>query len=133
MVGKAKAALKPETSASAHPFSGRHFLASYLECNPEALENPAGLRECLRNAIKASGATLLGLNEHIFPAGGMTIVALLAESHASIHTYPEHRACFVDFFTCGSKTSIEDFDAVIRAYLQPGEVAAQTEMRGQAQ
>ncbi len=70
-------------------------------------------------AVKASGATLLNSVEHIFPPDGMTAVVLLSESHASIHTYPEHRSCFVDIFTCGTTCKVEAFDAVLRSFLRP--------------
>jgi S-adenosylmethionine/arginine decarboxylase-like enzyme len=59
----------------------------------------------------------------------MTAVLLLAESHASIHTYPEHQACFVDLFTCGRACSAERFDAVLRQYLRPASVQRRTMLR----
>ena len=59
----------------------------------------------------------------------MTLVALLSESHASIHTYPEHNSCFVDLFTCGLSFHAERFDAVMRAYLSPSQVEVDTLIR----
>ena len=51
----------------------------------------------------------------------MTI--LLSESHASIHTYPEHGKCFIDLFTCGDKCNHEEFNETVKAYLKPKKVA----------
>jgi S-adenosylmethionine decarboxylase len=51
----------------------------------------------------------------------MTI--LLSESHASIHTYPEHGKCFVDLFTCGDKCDHNVFNEVMQEYLKPRKVA----------
>ena len=69
--------------------------------------------------MAASGATILQSVRHVFEPDGMTAVVLLSESHASIHTYPEHRACFVDIFTCGSRCEVEAFDGVLRDFLKP--------------
>lgn len=106
-------------------FFGRHLLASYTGCDPASLADEAGLMAAMRAAVDASGATLLNSIEHSFDPSGMTAVMLLAESHASIHTYPEHRACFVDLFTCGRGFSALRFDAVLRKYLRPSGVRRQ--------
>ncbi|MBY0408008.1 MAG: adenosylmethionine decarboxylase, partial [Rickettsiales bacterium] len=104
--------------AKAHVFWGRHFFASYTGCAEEKLSGEQ-LLDAMRNAIAASGASLISDEVHNFPNGGMTAVFLLQESHASVHTYPEHGACFVDLFTCGESTRSEEFDAVLRAFLKP--------------
>ena len=102
-----------------HEFFGRHMIASYVGCDPAALEDHRGLLNAFRNAISASGATLLGELSHEFSPRGMTAIMLLSESHASIHTYPEQQGCFVDLFTCGRSCSAERFDAVLREHLRP--------------
>lgn len=94
-------------------------MASYLDCDPAALRNYAGLRKTLRAAARASGATIMGWTEHIYQPQGYTLVLMLSESHTSIHTYPEHNACFVDLFTCGTSCHPEPFDAILREYLRP--------------
>lgn len=100
-------------------FVGRHFLASYLDCDPAALRDYPGLRKTLRAAAEASGAIIMGSTEHIYQPQGYTLVLMLSESHTSIHTYPEHNACFVDLFTCGISCHAEPFDAVLREFLRP--------------
>ena len=112
------------------PFQGRHLFGSYLGCDPVALRDFAGLRKAMGEAVSASGATLLNTVEHIFPPDGITILMLLSESHASIHTYPEHGACFVDLFTCGMRCSGERFDELLRAYLRPAEAEVSFADRG---
>lgn len=106
-------------------FFGRHLLASYMGCHAAALADRAGLLAAMKSAVAASGATLLNSIEHSFTPSGMTAVMLLSESHASIHTYPEHQACFVDLFTCGRGCNAERFDAVLRQYLRPSGVRRQ--------
>lgn len=112
-------------------FSGKHFFASYLECDSKALADLNGMMDAMDEAVKASGATILAITPHVFPPNAITAVYLLSESHASIHTYPEHSACFVDIFTCGDSCSAEKFDSVLRAYLRPKQVNARHFLRSQ--
>lgn len=110
-------------------FAGKHFLASYLDCDRKAIADLSNLLQAMDNAVKKSGATILSHTPYIFPPNGLTIVYLLSESHASLHTYPEHGACFVDLFTCGDHCSAEAFDTALREYLQPKEVSARLFLR----
>lgn len=112
-----------------YKFAGKHFIASYMDCDPEAMANLDLLVQAMDQAVVASGATILNKTAHVFPGNNsipnaITIVYLLSESHASLHTYPEHSACFVDLFTCGESCSSERFDACFRAYLKPQNVNA---------
>ena len=102
-----------------HLFYGKHFTASYLECDEEAVRDNEGVRHALLEATEASQARVLGYIEYEFVPQGFTMAILLSESHATIHTYPEHRACFVDLFTCGEGCCSRGFDEVMRKYLQP--------------
>lgn len=102
-----------------YDFIGRHLITSYSDCNQTALCDQGKLVAVMKEAVQASGATLLHCVEHLFPSGGFTAVMLLAESHASIHTYPEHGACFVDLFTCGLSCNAEKFDSIMCGYLRP--------------
>ncbi len=112
-------------------FKGVHFLASYCECDSNALEDVDGLYDAMQRAVVECGATVLQSSHYIFPPNGMTMVVLLSESHASIHTYPEHRACFVDLFTCGDKCSAEKFDAVLQDYLKPKKIGQRILLRNE--
>ena len=116
-------------SLEQHQFAGKHFLASYLDCNPSALTNLDALLLAMDDAVKASGATILNRSEHIFPPSGITVVYTLSESHASIHTYPEFGACFVDLFTCGDNCASPPFDRALREYLEPQTVNARQFLR----
>ncbi len=112
-------------------FTGTHFVASYTECNEDALSNIENLHAAMEKAAKESGATILQSIHHVFPPDGFTMVILLSESHASIHTYPEHQSCFIDLFTCGNKCSHEAFDASLRSYLKPKNVSSEVLIRGE--
>lgn len=107
------------SSSEEHAFRGKHFMASYLDCDPEAILALDALRYVMTAAVEASNANILAINSHEFIGGGITIVYLLSESHASIHTYPEENSCFVDLFTCGDDCSYTPFDEILRWYLRP--------------
>jgi len=105
-----------------YQFLGRHLVVSYHGCDHKALTDVKKLSEKMREASKACGAQVLNSMDYYFPGDGLTMVCLLSESHASIHTYPEYDACFVDLFTCGTNCSAEKFDAVMQEYLKPKDV-----------
>ena len=118
-----------EQEESPYKFRGVHFLVSYCDCDIEALTDVDNLAQAMNNAVQECGATILETSSWVFPPNGFTMVLLLSESHASIHTYPEHGACFVDLFTCGDKCSAEKFDAFMRSYLKPKVVSRRTLIR----
>jgi S-adenosylmethionine decarboxylase len=108
--------------AVAHEFRGHHLIVSYKGCNTMALSDIGKLKEVFEDAVKASGATVLSSAAHVFAPDGLTMVILLSESHASIHTYPEYNACFIDLFTCGEKCDPTQFELILACYLRPQEV-----------
>ena len=87
--------------------SGTHLIAELVGCNQEALNNEEFLREKLREAAQTAGATVLSVHSHKFTPVGVTAFALLAESHISIHTWPELGYAAVDAFTCGQSMRTE--------------------------
>lgn len=79
---------------------GTHLIADLHGCR--GLDDAALIEAALRDAVARIGATLVGLHLHGFGEGaGVTGVAMLAESHLSIHTWPEHRYAAIDVFVCG--------------------------------
>jgi S-adenosylmethionine decarboxylase len=106
-----------------HEFRGKHLVADYLECDMDALADETKLMQMMLEAVQKCGAQILNHSCYVFPGHGLTMTILLSESHASIHTYPEHGKCFVDLFTCGDKCHHEIFNDCIQAYLKPKKVA----------
>ena len=111
-------------------FVGLHLLASYEACDLDALMNPEALLKAMEEGVVLAGASVINTVSHTFPGGGFTALVLLAESHASIHTYPEHKSCFVDIFTCGTRCIPENFDMQMRKYFKPARVSSNTILRG---
>lgn len=120
---------EPKAITQTYAFHGTHFMASYKECDVEALTNIEKLVQVLETAVHASGATILRSECVPFDGGGCTATLILSESHASIHTYPEHKSCFVDLFTCGSHCSWVPFDKILQQYLKPLEVEKKVSIR----
>lgn len=83
---------------------GRHCIAELYDGCPEKLNSERFIRAVLTEAAKRAGATLLSLTSHKFTPQGVTALALLSESHLSIHTWPELGYAAVDAFTCGAHT-----------------------------
>jgi len=119
-----------EATGKKFEFTGRHFIANYFGCNHAAICNHTGLVEAMSKGVEASGATLLRIIEHAFLPSGFTALLLLSESHASIHTYPECDACFVDLFTCGQSCIAEKFHSVLQEYLRPAGCLRKIWLRG---
>ena len=79
----------------------KHLLLELYNCDFEKLNDESFLRCTLNRAAKLANATVLNLISNKFEPQGVTAIALLAESHISIHTWPESNYSAVDIFTCG--------------------------------
>ena len=79
----------------------KHLLLELYRCDCEKLNDESYLRCILNKAAKLANATVLNLISNKFEPQGATAIALLAESHISIHTWPESNYSAVDIFTCG--------------------------------
>jgi len=79
----------------------KHLLLELYRCDCEKLNDESFLRCTLNRAAKFANATVLNLISNKFEPQGVTAIAFLAESHISIHTWPESNYSAVDIFTCG--------------------------------
>jgi S-adenosylmethionine decarboxylase len=99
--------------------TGTHLIVDFRGCT--RLDDPQHIERVLRAAVEAAGATLLGLHLHHFgPHLGVTGVALLAESHLSIHTWPETGYAAIDIFLCGPGKGLDEAFATLKAMMTPG-------------
>lgn len=93
---------------SAGPITlGHHWIVDLHGCPSELLDDHDQIRAWLKDTTERYGLTLLNLVSNRFEPQGVTAVGLLAESHMSIHTWPEHGYAAVDIFTCGSDKNLE--------------------------
>ena len=82
-------------------YKSKHYLLELYRCDYEKLNDESFLRCTLNNAAKLANAKVLNLISNKFEPQGVTAIALLAESHLSVHTWPEAHYSAVDIFTCG--------------------------------
>jgi S-adenosylmethionine decarboxylase len=90
---------------------GRHLLLELHDCSSEILNSLETVKAALVEAAKRAEATIIDVVFHEFNPFGISGVVVIAESHLSIHTWPEYRYAAVDIFSCGDT-------------LKPGEAAS---------
>jgi S-adenosylmethionine decarboxylase len=101
---------------SAYKAEGVHLLADLSGVAPDLLADCAAIEALLRQAAQAAGARILHSHFHAFGPGlGVTGVVLLAESHISIHTWPEQGFAAADIFMCGSSEPRRALDVLKQA------------------
>jgi S-adenosylmethionine decarboxylase len=82
---------------------GTHLIVEVTNCNADVLNDEPFLHTLLLKACKFGGAGIISSQSHKFKPHGVTILVLLSESHASMHTWPECGYLALDCFTCGKK------------------------------
>ena len=86
----------------------KHILFTLKGCKKELLDDEEFVKEVIYMAAHKCRSTLISLDSYKFDPQGVTCVAMLAESHISIHTWPEKSMAVCDIFTCGEHTKPED-------------------------
>lgn len=109
---------------------GRHVIADFQGVSQKVLDDYDFLRSALHEAALACGATVVGEQFNKFEPQGVTGVLVLAESHLSIHTYPEHSFCAIDCYTCGTEVDPEKAFRHLVSILKPKRVYKRGLMRG---
>ena len=105
---------------------GKHCILELYDCDVNKLNDEAFIRTSINAAAKLAGATLINLITYRFEPQGVTGLALLAESHISIHTWPEKGYAAVDVFTCGDHTMPEKACEVLRQELMASKFSLRT-------
>lgn len=82
---------------------GRHLIVEYVDCDRAVLDDLSSLEKSMTQAVRLSGATIVKSSFHRYNPQGVSGVVVIAESHMSIHTWPEYGYAAVDFFTCGEE------------------------------
>ena len=109
-------------------YAGTHLLIDLIGAS--RLNDLTIVEDALRRAVAATGATLLDLELHHFsPQGGISGVAILAESHMSIHTWPETAFAAVDIFLCGHCDAYQVIP-ILKDIFQPDSVQVSEHKRG---
>ena len=108
--------------------AGAHLIIDLYDA--KKLDDIGHIEAALRQCVEASGATLLHIHLHHFePNGGVSGVAVLAESHISVHTWPEKGFAAFDVFMCGNAEPRKALDVFKRVF-EPGRVVVGEHKRG---
>jgi S-adenosylmethionine decarboxylase len=110
---------------------GRHLLLDLYEVQDPRLGCVDSMTALFEKLLDECGFHRLGIRSKQFPGenAGLTLMVLLSESHASIHTYPEHAYAAVDVFSCGN-ADLQLFVSRLIDALQPGSVEQSEHARG---
>ena len=106
-VSKKNQTLSSDSNDQKLNHQSKHFILELYGCDYEKLNDESFLRCTLNRAAKLANASVLNLISNKFEPQGVTAIALLAESHISIHTWPESNYSAVDIFTCGQNMKPE--------------------------
>jgi len=112
-------------------FAGTHLLIDFW--GADNLTDLDLMETCFRKCVDVCGATLLHIHMHHFtPNGGISGVAVLAESHISVHTWPERGYAAFDIFMCGAAQP-EKAIPVLKSAFKPSSVTISEQLRGLTQ
>jgi len=109
-------------------YLGNHLLVELYECDSKKLNDLGKLEMVLKEAVRISGATALKASFHQFAPQGVSGVIIIAESHFTIHTWPEYGYAALDIFTCGQSVDSQKALDYIEKELNVKTVSV-TEMR----
>jgi S-adenosylmethionine decarboxylase len=109
-------------------FAGTHLIIEVIE--GQGLDDEARIQQAFRDCVTSCGATLLHIHTHKFSPQGVSGVAVLAESHISVHTWPEIGYGAFDVFMCGDAQPWRAVDVLRRAF-SAGEVRVKELLRGE--
>ncbi len=105
---------------------GRHVFGNLYGVDPKLLWDRKLLEELVIEAAKAGKMNLVDVRSWSFPGkhGGVSVIALVVESHIAIHTWPEYSYATVDVYTCGSASDPFEAFKLIVSRLKPERVVA---------
>ena len=96
---------------------GRHALLDLYDCDQALLDDLDFLRDLFLKTAKQLQCTLVQECFHRYAPHGVSGVLVIAESHLSVHTWPEHGYCAVDLYTCGDPSELDRMPALLGAAL----------------
>lgn len=111
-------------------YLGRQIMAELFDCDEGALRDLAYVRKAMEKAAEAAKVTVVQSAFHKFGDLGVSGVLVIAESHLSIHTWPEYRYAAIDLFTCGEKAKPEGALKVLAKSLNSRRVVSRVVLRG---
>lgn len=109
---------------------GIQHILEFIDCKPDLLNRRKTLEAILEEGIEEAGLHSVRVKSHKFEPVGVTVMAIISESHISIHTYPEARHASIDIFTCSDGEKHATLIEFLKERLQPSEVKSLKINRG---
>lgn len=100
-----------------HPSLGRHLTLDAIGCDTARLRSPEHVAASMRAMAQAARVTEIACHLHPYAPQGVSGVLIIAESHITVHTWPEHGFAAADVFTCGEALPTEAIAAALRESL----------------
>ncbi|MCB0283714.1 MAG: adenosylmethionine decarboxylase [Calditrichaeota bacterium] len=110
---------------------GRHMLLELYGCPVAVLNDENVIDEILTTVVDEVNATLVSKSFHHFSPYGVSGVVVIAESHITVHTWPEHNYAAVDVFTCDAKIDYDLVEKLLSEKFQSEKHVARTIARGE--
>jgi S-adenosylmethionine decarboxylase len=109
---------------------GYHLMMEFYGCDSEKINSRKFLHQAVKTAVKQVGLTNLGSRFYQFDPQGVTGFTLLAQSHISLHTWPEYGYLVLDIFTCGDQKQADRLADHFLERLHPARVNRQVLRKG---
>jgi S-adenosylmethionine decarboxylase len=110
---------------------GNHILVEFYSCDKQIMNDAAYIEKVMNEASLLAGATIVGSHFHTFSPHGVSGVVIIAESHLSIHTWPEYGYAAVDIFTCGETIDADKAFEHLKKGFKAGHTSTMEMKRGQ--
>ncbi|MBW2092431.1 MAG: adenosylmethionine decarboxylase [Deltaproteobacteria bacterium] len=100
---------------------GRHLIVEFDGCDRAVISDIQAVEKLLLEAVRLSGATIVQSFFHLFPPNGVSGIVVVAESHFSLHTWPEFGYAALDIFTCGDRIDGHAAVDFLKKHLKAGD------------
>jgi S-adenosylmethionine decarboxylase len=94
---------------------GRHIIAEFYGVSERLISRKEKVRKIIDEIVKEANLTKIGSVYKQFKPHGVTGIVLIAESHISVHTWPEYKMINIDIFTCGNP---ENADKAFKLFIK---------------
>ena len=109
---------------------GEHYIIELYGCNSNVLDNLEEISSTLLESARIAGATIIDHSFHRFSPQGVSGVVVIAESHLSIHTWPEYGYAALDLFTCNFDMDTDSVFKLLKHSFQPEDIDVRRLQRG---
>ena len=109
---------------------GKHLIIELFDCDSRIISDLKAVEKHMIEAVRLSGATIIRSFFHLFLPDGVSGIVVVAESHFSIHTWPEHGYSALDIFTCGDRIKSKEALNYLKNKLRSGNSSTMELQRG---